>query len=387
MLRYYTFTIIFIISFTNFLIFYTYPFLLDKLGVAEGTAGIVVALATTLTLLFRIMAGFIIDRRPPKRALTQAHVIYLLSFLMLYSDSFWIVATGRIILGCALGFIATLLLYYSVSSEPQNKEKAKSISLLTFFSILPTCIAPFTALQLKQHMGIDAITAIAIGAVLVSLVLAFITDQKINVDYPKHNNHLLEEFSAILFDRPIKTVIFVLVLTYIISGTTVTFLPRLFEQRGVENISVYFFIFSTFMVLPRFLLKNKMPDGSHFPYLILATCVLMGLIGNSLNAFSENLVLLSLAAALNGATLGILYPAIMAYTICSVSGRLNGSVSAVIAGAADTGVILSNFVLGALSNQLDLATSLLFPIATSVLAGVILLFYLSAEKRVNKAVC
>jgi MFS family permease len=339
-----------------------------------------------MTLIFRILTGLLVDHRPPKRALTQAHLIYLLSFVMLHSDNFWIVSVGRVVLGCALGFIATLLLYYSVSSESSVKGKSQSVSLLTFFGILPTCIAPFTALQLKDAMGIDAVTDLAIFFVLVSLVLSVLTDRKLKIDYGKSNGFVLKELFGILINHSVRTVISLLILTYIISGTTVTFLPQFFEQRGYSYASWYFFIFSVFMVLPRFLLKNAMPDGSEFPNRLLLICVLMGLAGNCLNLYGQSFVMLGLAAMLNGSTLGIIYPAIMSYTVCSVSDRLTGSVSATVSSAADIGVILSNLLLGIVSNQLGLSYALLLPIIASVLSVGLLTMNLISQNAVSRQV-
>ncbi len=377
MIKYSTFLITFIISFANVLIFYTYPFILGRLGIAEGVAGIIVAVATGLTLLFRLVTGVFIDRKLPKFALTQVSLIYLAAFMMLQSDLTMIVIVGRVLLGCGLGVISILLMYYSVSSTSKEKEKPGVISMMTFFGILPTCIAPFLALKIKKYFGVEMITIVATISVLVSLALAFLTDfQFRNHVQVKQMGNTRDSLLALLSNRNINTVLLLLIMTYTISGTTVTFLPGFFEKNGISDSSWYFLIFSFSMVAPRFLLKNKMPNGETFPTKLLSICIILSLFGNLLNLQTSNHVLLGMAALFNGLTLGMVYPAIMSYVLCASDKTLTGSASAIVSSAADIGVILSNLAIGVMINLFSIKISLYVPIVASLISLTLIIVHL-----------
>ncbi|RMO84369.1 putative Membrane protein, partial [Pseudomonas syringae pv. maculicola] len=62
MKNYIVFSTSFILSFVNFMIFYSYPFKLEEMGVENGIAGLVVGGATVLTLIMRLVSGVVADR-------------------------------------------------------------------------------------------------------------------------------------------------------------------------------------------------------------------------------------------------------------------------------------------------------------------------------------
>ena len=360
------------------MVFYSYPFILKNLEVIDGIAGIIVAIATILTLGTRVVTGFVLDFRLPKNALIFSHLVYISAFFMLQSSQVWLVFSGRILIGLSLGITATLLVYYSIIGEKDSKGKSKSVSLMTFFGILPTCIAPFFTLKVAEHFGVDVVTQIAILMLFISLVLSYFVDKNITVRSAgkEQKKTLLKDFLSMLNRPEIKLVITLLLFTYVISGTTVTFLPMFLEEKSTKVVSWYFLVFSIFMILPRFLLQNKMPDGSVFPLAIFVSCVVMGLVGNLINLLLIDSVFILVGAALNGATLGIMYPSVMAFTVCSVNGNTTASVSSIVAGSADCGVFLANLLLGIISFKLNTEAALLIPIATSVICVLLLATYL-----------
>lgn len=147
------FAVSFILSFVNFMIFYSYPFKLEELGIENGVVGLIVGGATVLTLIMRLVSGVLIDRIRPRWALFITAFLYCGSLLLINFNWVSSVIMGRLAQGALLGGMSTLLMYYSIAFSNNAVEKSKNVSMITFFNVLPTCLAPFVALKITQTWG------------------------------------------------------------------------------------------------------------------------------------------------------------------------------------------------------------------------------------------
>ncbi|PHM23947.1 MFS transporter [Xenorhabdus budapestensis] len=381
------FSVSFFLSFVNFLIFYSYPFRLEELGVGNGVAGLVVGVATIFTLIMRITSGIIIDKFRLKWAILTTAILYSLSLLLINSDWEFTVIAGRVCLGGLLGIMSTLLMYYTLTASNDSTEKSRNVSLFTFFNALPTCLAPFIALKMAQIWGVNSVTVMAVILFFFCLLLALILDiqtMSIGGGDGSKEDRLSESLRCVIADKNVRASIMVLTLIYIISGTTVTFLPAYFLKSGLHDPSWYFLVFTICMMLPRLLLKKHMPRDNMFPSRLLMICVTLGLIGNLANYLLAKNQLVIFGAVCNGMTLGIIYPAVMSYVVCCVGTNLSGTLSSVVAAAADLGVILSNLGLGIISVSISNDIAMLFPVISSVTALLIVYLRMMTQPHIKR---
>lgn len=367
----------FFLSFVNFLIFYSYPFHLEALNMSQGTAGIVVGIATVLTLIMRLLSGYLLDRFKIRWGLFFTALLYSGALLLINSSLEWEVITGRLVLGALLGVMSTVLMYYSIISSKDNVATSRKVSLVTFFNVLPTCLAPFIALQLTQLYGVSSATMLAAPIFSICLVVSFFLDRAVLTNGSKKASpsQLREGLKEVSQNRNVITAISILSLIYITSGTTVTFLPGFFLKAGTNNVAWYFLMFSICMMLPRILLKKHMPTDSSFPFGLLTGCVLLSLLGNLSNWLFAGSNYVLIGAFCNGTMLGIIYPVVMAYAICCVDRHLSGTLTSVIASAADIGVIGANLLLGLFTVLLDEKIAMLIPIIASTASFGVLLVH------------
>jgi MFS family permease len=372
MRNYIIFTISFFLSFVNFMIFYSFPFRLAQIGLTNSFAGIIVGVAACLTLIMRLVSGVIIDKFRLRWGLSAAALLYCCSIMLISSDTEFNVFIGRLTLGALLGTMSTLLMYYSLTMSKNGAEKSKNVSLITFFNVLPTCLAPYVALKLTQQWGAESVTLIALYLFIICALLAVILDFNSgrNMFLPEHESaSMVSNIKELFALRELRAAVYILVLIYVISGTTVTFLPSYLMAEGIMDPAPYFLVFTFCMMLPRLCLKKYMPNSSRFPAFFIGLCSLMAVAGTLCNYFLPgNGIWYFSGAILCGTTLGIIYPAIMSYVVCTASASLSGTSSSLVAAAADLGVIVSNLSLGIVGMSLGLKPAMLIPVAASCAA-------------------
>lgn len=377
MRNYIIFAISFFLSFVNFMIFYSFPFRIEQIGLTSSVAGVIVGIAACLTLTMRLVSGVIIDKFRLRWALSSAALLYCFSIMLISSDTALNVFIGRLTLGALLGTMSTLLMYHSLITSKNGEEKSKNVSLITFFNVLPTCLAPYIALKLTQEWGAESVTLIALYLFIICAVLAVLLDfhSGKNILIAEHEpTSMTSSIKGLLALCELRTAVYILALVYVISGTTITFLPSYLMSAGIEDPAPYFLIFTLCMMLPRLFLKKYMPNSSRFPVFFIELCSLMAVAGTLCNYFLPGTGIWYIAGAvLCGTTLGIIYPAIMSYVVCTASSSLSGTSSSLVAAAADLGVIVSNFSLGIIGMSFGLKAAMLLPVATSGMALFLLL--------------
>lgn len=268
-------------------------------------------------------------------------------------------------------------MYHSLITSKNGEEKSKNVSLITFFNVLPTCLAPYIALKLTQTWGAESVTLIALYLFIICALLAVMLDfhsGKIQQLTKQESFSMVGSIKELLTLCEIRTAVYILALIYVISGTTITFLPSYLMGAGIADPAPYFLVFTICMMLPRLCLKKYMPNSSRFPVFFIGMCSLMATAGTLCNYFLPGKGIWYISGAiLCGTTLGIIYPAIMSYVVCTASSSLSGTSSSLVAAAADFGVIVSNFSLGIVGMSFGLKTAMLLPVVASCLALVLLL--------------
>ncbi|AAO53750.1 MULTISPECIES: MFS transporter [Pseudomonas syringae group] len=369
MKNYIVFSTSFILSFVNFMIFYSYPFKLEEMGVENGIAGLVVGGATVLTLIMRLVSGVVADRIKTRWAMFITTILYCSSLLLINLNWVPSVILGRLAQGALLGVLSTLLMYYSIAFSDNAAEKSKNVSMITFFNVLPTCLAPFIALKITQTWGGGSVALAALMLFLICLFLTFVLDARQTYSgIPDKTSSSTKGVLQIVTDSNVRTALIILGLVYIISGTTVTFLPFFLTKKGMSDPSWYFLVFTVSMMLPRLFLNKKLPKDSRFPTRILAACVVSAICGTLSNYFMVGSGFVYIGAICCGAALGLIYPAVMSYVVCNIDQALVGTSSSVVAASADIGVIFSNIGLGVVVVKFGGDAAMLIPIITSCVA-------------------
>ncbi|MFZ6847988.1 MFS transporter [Undibacterium sp. RuRC25W] len=378
-------SITFVFSFANFLIFYSYPFMLGDLNISGGIAGIVVGFASCFTMIFRLASGIYMDKIGGRYVMTTVAAVYIASFALLNSHIYQLVILGRILIGISLGMLSTILMFHSIASAQSNAHKGQGIALYTFFSMLPTCLAPYLSLEILHYDGPGAIVVVAITLSFIGLALAFSIESS-SAKVGGHGNNSpfsLRDVVTTVGSRDICIALGSLALLYTISGTTVSFLPAMLESTNQRYAAPYFLTFSIAMLVPRLLLKDHMPISDVFPVKAFLGAAACALCGGMLNYWLLSHPAVLVGAFLNGVALGYIYPAISAYVICQCADHIKGSMAAITSCFADGGVILANLTLGVSALYYPGKFILLFPIvfAAGAMALFVLAYYFSVTKK------
>ena len=377
--------ITFVFSFANFLIFYSYPFLLGALNISGGITGIVVGFASCFTMIFRLASGIYMDKIGGQYVMTIVAAVYIASFALLNSPIYQLVILGRILIGISLGMLSTILMFHTIASAQSNAQKGQGIALYTFFSMLPTCLAPYLSLEILHYGGPGTIVVVAITLSFIGLALTFFLESfsaKVGGD-GNNSPFTLRDLMVSIRSRDIGIALGSLGLLYTISGATVSFLPAMLESTNQSYAARYFLTFSIAMLVPRLLLKGHMPIGDIFPVKAFLGAAACALCGSMLNYWLLSQPVVLVGAIMNGAALGYIYPAISAYVVCQCADHIKGSMAAITSCFADGGVILANLVLGVSSLYFPGKLILLFPIifAVAAMALFILAYYFSVTKK------
>lgn len=315
----------------TFLFYSSYPLLnviiplrSEAIGATNARIGIIMGAYTLTCLLFRPIAGYVVQRYGSSQVLRTLLVANVL-LLVLYpiSDLNGYIAI-RALHGIVTAFFSMALQMGIVDSLP-DEERSQGISLYTLACMMPSIIGPIAAVSLWEGGGLTAF-AVSMAAVGIATGLLGL---RVRAGLPSAASGKTEEGTAttattafrprqlldVLGNRPLVLCELLMLLSSVAFGAITTFMPLYATTIAGGNAGVYFMVQAGVVVLVRFTLRKKIPSDGKWHTTIIAGLLGLTAAGALLAALSAawGAIALYASAAMTGIALALLYPTLLTY--------------------------------------------------------------------------
>jgi len=222
----------------------------DSLGATSTVVGIVTSMFTITALAVKPISGPAIDSFPKKKILVGAILTITLAFVT-YSlaQSVTVIIIARLIHGIGMGFTASLCLTLASDVLPKDK-LTQGISYFSIGQAVVSAVGPSIGLALSKRFGYNISFAIGACVMAGSAILAA------TMKVPPKRTH--KEFRISLDNMFAKEAIIPATLQFFLAmayGSIGSFLVLYAQnERGVENIGLWFTVNAICMLISRPLL-------------------------------------------------------------------------------------------------------------------------------------
>lgn len=333
----------------------TLPMYMQELSGSDMLSGLITGVFTIAALFSRPVMGYLIDRSSkPKILLAGILLIGLCSLSYSITTMIWCLILFRMIQGFGFSAYSTTIVTLVSDTVPEER-LADGIGYYGVATSMAQAIAPVIAIGLMDAVGYQnmyAATALCAAIAIVLYGLGQRADQKNRLG--RHRDEQKEEWNEgrraekdrtqKAFNNAILLPIFVMFLVAMAQGSISSFLAIYGRSKGVANISLYFTINATFLLLSK-LWSGRLVAKKGLRFVILSGIVMI--IGALLILTGAGTIQAFLTAgAIYGVGYGLVMPCINTLVLRMSLKNQRGMGNALFYGAIDAGYGVGSILWG-----------------------------------------
>ncbi|MFC3885691.1 MFS transporter [Bacillus songklensis] len=346
----------------NLFIFMSFQMLLPTMppqAKAIGASDIEIGLVTTLfavaAILVRPFIGFALESSSRKWLVIVGTVaLFVLTICYSFTSIILLFLAVRFLHGFAWGWSTTVNGTAAVELVPA-KRLGEGMGYFGLSGTIGMIIAPSLGILLYQNFGFEPLI---IGSSILGLI-AIIALACVKYHTPKavqENTFKPKEFSFFgsLIDKDGWYPTVLTILTTFGYGAIVTFIVIFGEERGIDQIFLYYLCNAITATLIR-PITGRWFDAKG-PWTLVMVCAVLTIAGLWVLSYTYSVGMLILAGILFGAGYGSMVPALQAWTLSKTRPERRGIANGMFYSAIDLGIGLSAVVLGFISAYVELGT-------------------------------
>jgi predicted MFS family arabinose efflux permease len=346
----------------NFFLFMSFMMLLPTmppqakaLGATDFQVGLVTTLFAFSAIIARPFIGFLLESSSRKwLVVVGAIALFLLTITYTFSSMIIIFLVIRFVHGIVWGCATTVNGTVAVELVP-SKRIGEGIGYFGLSATIGMIIAPSLGILIYQNFGFHAMIT---GSTVIGL-LGIVTLACGKYHTPiavQEKTCNLKEFSFMksLFTKDSWYPAVVTIFTTFGYGSIVTFIVIFGEERGIDQIFLYYFCNAIMATAVR-PISGKWFDRKG-PWTLIMICAVLTIAGLWILSYTYSVGMLILAGAIFGAGYGSLLPALQAWVLSKTAPEKRGTANGMFYSAIDFGLGLSAILLGVVSSFVDLGT-------------------------------
>ncbi|MBQ9840857.1 MAG: MFS transporter [Erysipelotrichaceae bacterium] len=315
-------TVVIINAISGFALYISNPIMANYLvskGVVFEYTGIIASLLSWIAMLFRPFSGAMSDRMNKKKLLIVAYsltALCLCSYTLVSSIPAIIVT--RIVHGVAFAITGTITMSFATTFIPKE-QTAEGISYLGLVSLIGSMLGPQIGTKIYEKIGISYVFYVsAILCICCFVLLNFIKYEHVRKESLRQQKFKLDDF----FAKELSLYVILVAVLTLGNGIISYYLVDFGESRGIENISLFFTIYSfTLIIIKPFIGKLQDKKGIK---IILYPAFLLYAIGIVILSKSYTLTPVLIAGVLKALGQGNGTPAIQAESVKQLSSDRSG---------------------------------------------------------------
>lgn len=365
-----------LIALTNILVFMGFqmlvtglPVYLAQLGANSMQVGLTTTMATVGAVICRPLTGALVDRYGRKGFLVAGFVVMALCCVC-YAvfPLVGVILAIRFVHGLGWGFASTAnsTIVADILPKPRFGE---GMGYFSMTNSLAMALGPALAMWLVESGNSELMIGVA-GALTVAAILGSCIAFAFYHEPPRDTTRTLGQALTVkaMFERSAVFPSLVVMLLSLSFGTISTFIAVMGAERGIENLGVYFIVYSLVNVVTRPLVGRWVDRHGFYALGIFSSlCVAASI---ALIAFANSLALICLAGALVGFGMGTAMCVLNTMAVATAAPPSRGAATSTYLFFFNGGMAVGTFVGGILVDAIGYTGMFLAMAAMAVVACV-----------------
>lgn len=344
------------------------PVYCQEIGITGSKVGVVLTAMSVATILFRPVAGYLLDNFNRYRVYLIFLVLFCLSFpAFIAFPVFGILIVIRLYMGAVYSVCGSATMTLAGDVLPPLKI-TEGISRFAFTISIGMAVGPYVGIQVQNNMSSKAsfLTVFAIT------VVAFICVASCRIHYPKVERKKFSIKDSIY--KPAFPFMFNMMFLMIPYGAVIAYSSILAQEKDLMSVLPYFYIFLVAGMLLSKLSTQKMIDAGQHRVLVCASLVILILTMISYAWLSTGFHLLA-AGFFFGLGYGILQPLFQSFVTGTTPVQKRGVANATYLLSYDIGIGLGSLLMGFMQESIGLPVGFATTAVAYVVGAVIYVVY------------
>ena len=351
------------------------PIYCQKIGITGSRVGIVLTAMSVATILFRPVAGYLLDNFNRYRVYLLFLTLFCLSFpAFLVFPTFGALILVRLYMGAVYSVCASATMTLAGDVLPVAKI-TEGISRFAFTVSIGMAVGPYVGLQVQDNMSSKASFLTIFGITVVALICVSCC----RIRYPKVERKKFSIKDTIYGPAvPFMLNMMFLMIPY---GAVIAYSSILAQEKNITAYLPYFYIFLVAGMLVSKLSTQKLIDAGKHRILVYASLVVLVITMISFLFLSTGVHLLA-AGFFFGLGYGILQPLFQAFVTGTTPAPKRGVANATYMLSYDIGIGIGSLLMGFMQESIGLTTGFAVTAIAYLVGGAVYALYV--DRYYNK---
>ena len=344
------------------------PIYCQQIGITGSRIGIVLTAMSVTTVIFRPVAGYILDNFNRYHVYMLFLALFCLPFLGFPLLSFFgALVALRLYMGVVYSVCGSATTTLAGDVLPESKVRV-GVNRFALTISVGMAAGPFIGIQVQNHMSSRASFFVLFFMTLAALICVSFC----RIQYPKVKRKKFVLRQA--FYKPALPFMFNMMFIMIPFGAVIAYSSIFAQEKGLSAATPYFYIFLVAgMLISKFSTQKMIDAGKHKVLVVISLAVL--LITMASYFFMSTAVHLLLAGFLLGLGYGILQPLFQSFVTGTAPAQKRGTANATYLLSYDIGIGIGSFIMGMFQESIGLSTGFALTALAYLIGGLIYAFY------------
>lgn len=353
------------------------PVYCQEIGITGSKVGIVLTAMSLTTVLFRPFAGYILDNFNRYHVYLLFLALFCLPFLgFAFITVFGLLVLVRLYMGVIYSVCGSATMTLAGDVLPQKKV-GLGINRFAMTNSLGMAAGPFIGIQVQNHMG----SRESFITLFVLTVIALICVSFCRTEYPKTERKKFRLSDS--FYKPAFPFMINMIFIMIPFGAVIAYSSILAQEKGISEVTPYFYICLVAGILISKFSTQKMIDaGKHRIFVVI--CLIILILTMVSYYFMTTAFHFLLAGFLFGLGYGILQPLFQSFVTGTAPAPKRGAANSTYLLSYDIGIGIGSLVMGLFQDNIGIASGLALSAVAYIAGGLIYALYV--DKYYSKLV-
>ena len=351
------------------------PIYCQEIGITGSRVGIVLTAMSVATILFRPVAGYLLDNFNRYRVYLLFLTLFCLSFpAFLVFPTFGALILVRLYMGAVYSVCASATMTLAGDVLPVAKI-TEGISRFAFTVSIGMAVGPYVGLQVQDNMSSKASFLTIFGITVAALICVSCC----RIHYPKVERKKFSIKDTIYGSAvPFMLNMMFLMIPY---GAVIAYSSILAQEKNITAYLPYFYIFLVAGMLVSKLSTQKLIDAGKHRILVYASLVVLVITMISFLFLSTGVHLLA-AGFFFGLGYGILQPLFQAFVTGTTPAPKRGVANATYMLSYEIGIGIGSLLMGFMQESIGLTTGFAVTAIAYLVGGAVYALYV--DRYYNK---
>lgn len=344
------------------------PIYCQEIGITGSKIGIVLTAMSVATILFRPVAGYLLDNFNRYRVYLLFLALFCLSFpAFIAFPVFGALIVVRLYMGAVYSVCGSATMTLAGDVLPAKKI-TEGISRFAFTVSIGMAAGPYVGLQVQSHMNSQASFLTIFGITVAALICVSCC----RIHYPKVQRKKFSLRDSI--HGPALPFMFNMMFLMIPYGAVIAYSSIFAQEKGLSAYLPYFYICLVIGMLASKLSTQKTIDAGHHKVLVFVSLVILILTMASY-LFMTTGVHLPVAGFFFGIGYGILQPLFQSFVTGTTPAPKRGVANATYMLSYDVGIGVGSLLMGCLQETIGLPVGFALTSVAYLIGGIVYLVY------------